>query len=122
MAFAKVAGHWVLNVADRPNGTDLTVVERGVRSGEVIQSYVNNHPPDEVVPVVAGRSLGWPYCNPDQDENHPRGSLSNIPFVADALANPGGSPAAIAAELVGLLVMSAWGSRSRLSVASCRAT
>jgi glucose/arabinose dehydrogenase len=109
----------------RPNGTDLTVVERAVRNGEglalapdgvvwtavnnrdnipypfhqpyggyrdafgkVIQSYVNNHPPDEVVPVVAGRNLGWPYCNPDQDQNDPRGSLSNIPFVADALTNP----------------------------------
>ena len=92
----------------RPNGTDLRVVERGVRNGEglavapdglvwtavnnrdnipypfhrryrghrdafglVIQSYVNNHPPDEVVPVVPGRNLGWPYCNPDQDENDP---------------------------------------------------
>ncbi len=112
----------------RPNGTHLTVVERGVRNGEglalapdgvvwtavnnrdnipypfhrpygghsdgfglVIQSYVNNHPPDEVVPVVAGRNLGWPYCNPDQDDNHPAGSLANIPFVADALTDPGGS-------------------------------
>ncbi len=112
----------------RPNGTHLTVVERGVRNGEglalapngvvwtavnnrdnipypfhrayggysnafgqVIQSYVNNHPPDEVAPVVAGRNLGWPYCNPDQDKNHPRGSLANIPFVADALTNPGGT-------------------------------
>jgi glucose/arabinose dehydrogenase len=112
----------------RPNGTHLTVAERGVRNGEglalapngvvwtavnnrdnipypfhrayggygdafgqVIQSYVNNHPPDEVAPVTAGRNLGWPYCNPDQDENHPRGSLANIPFVADALTNPGGT-------------------------------
>jgi glucose/arabinose dehydrogenase len=58
--------------------------------GKVIQAYVNNHPPDEVVPVVAGRNLGWPYCNPDQDENHPAGSLQNIPFVADAVTNPGG--------------------------------
>ncbi len=110
----------------RPDGTHLTVVERGVRNGEglalapdgvvwtavnerdnipypfhrpygghrdafglVMQSYVNNHPPDEVVPVVAGRNLGWPYCNPDQDENDPRGSLANIPFVADALTNRG---------------------------------
>ena len=111
----------------RPDGTHLTVVERGVRNGEglalapdgvvwtavnnrdnipyplhqpygghsdafglVIQSYVNDHPPDEVVPVVAGRNLGWPYCDPDQDENHPAGSLTNIPFVANALTNPGG--------------------------------
>jgi glucose/arabinose dehydrogenase len=56
--------------------------------GLVIQSYVNNHPPDGVVPVVAGGNLGWPYCNPDQDENRPAGSLTAIPFVADALTNP----------------------------------
>jgi hypothetical protein len=28
--------------------------------GQVIQDYVNNHPPGEVVPVTAGRDLGWP--------------------------------------------------------------
>jgi glucose/arabinose dehydrogenase len=55
--------------------------------GKVIQAYVNNHPPDEVVPVVAGRNLGWPYCDPDQDENKPRGSLASIPLVANALTN-----------------------------------
>jgi glucose/arabinose dehydrogenase len=59
--------------------------------GQVIQSFVNDHPPDEVVPVTAGRDLGWPYCNPDQDTNHPAGSLAGVPFVADALTNPGGS-------------------------------
>jgi glucose/arabinose dehydrogenase len=58
--------------------------------GKVIQAYVNEHPPDEVVPVVAGRDLGWPYCDPDQDKNHPRGSLANVPLVPDALTNPGG--------------------------------
>jgi glucose/arabinose dehydrogenase len=102
----------------RPNGTDLTVVERGVRNGEglavapdgavwtavnerdnipypspggqVIQSYVNNHPPDEVVPVTRGRDLGWPYCDPDQDRGHPAGSLADIPLVADSGTNPTG--------------------------------
>jgi glucose/arabinose dehydrogenase len=58
--------------------------------GQVIQAYVNEHPPDEVVPVTAGRDLGWPYCDPDQDENHPAGSLAAVPFVPDALTNPGG--------------------------------
>jgi len=114
-------------MAVQPNGTDLHVVENGVRNGEglavapdgtvwtavnnrdnipypfhrayggykdafgkVIQAYVNNHPPDEVLPVTQSRDLGWPYCNPDQDLNHPGGSLANVPFVADALTNPGG--------------------------------
>ena len=58
--------------------------------GKVIQAYVNNQPPDEVLPVTQGRDLGWPYCNPDQDLNHPAGSLANVPFVSDALTNPGG--------------------------------
>ncbi len=30
----------------------------GQPRGQVIQDYVNNHPPDEVVPVTAGRDLG----------------------------------------------------------------
>ncbi|HEY3902951.1 MAG TPA: hypothetical protein VGM14_03445 [Streptosporangiaceae bacterium] len=58
--------------------------------GLVIQAYVNNHPPDEVVPVTQGRDLGWPYCNPDQDVNHTAGSLAAIPLVRDSLTNPRG--------------------------------
>jgi glucose/arabinose dehydrogenase len=59
--------------------------------GQVIRAYVNNHPPDEVVPVTAGRDLGWPYCDPDQDDSHPAGSLAGIPLVANAVTNPGGA-------------------------------
>jgi glucose/arabinose dehydrogenase len=114
-------------MAVSPDGSDLRVVERGVRNGEglavapdggvwtavnerdnvpdpsngpaagyadafglVIQAYVNNHPPDEVVPVTAGRDLGWPYCDPDQDRSHPPGSLASIQLVPDAVTNPGG--------------------------------
>jgi len=58
--------------------------------GQVIQAYVNEHPPDEVAAVTAGRDLGWPYCNPDQDRNHPAGSLADVPFVPDSATNPGG--------------------------------
>jgi glucose/arabinose dehydrogenase len=57
--------------------------------GLVIQAYVNEHPSDEVVRVTRGRDLGWPYCNPDPDENHPAGSLADVPLVADAITNPG---------------------------------
>jgi glucose/arabinose dehydrogenase len=134
-------------MAVRPDGTDLRVVERGVRNGEglavapngtvwtavnerdnipyptdnayggysnafgqVIQAYVNNHPPDEVVPVTAGRDLGWPYCDPDQDDNSPAGSLADVPLVANALTNPGGTKlhcAALAPVEVGLPAHSA---------------
>jgi glucose/arabinose dehydrogenase len=59
--------------------------------GQVIQAYVNNHPPDEVVPVTQGRDLGWPYCNPDPDLATPAGSDANVPFIADAVTNSGGS-------------------------------
>lgn len=58
--------------------------------GLVIRRFVNEHPPDEVVQVVDGRDLGWPYCDPDQDLNHPPGSLANLPFVANAATNPTG--------------------------------
>jgi glucose/arabinose dehydrogenase len=114
-------------MAVSPDGTDLRMVERGVRNGEglavapdgtvwtavnerdnipypshgpygtysdamgqVIQGYVNNHPPDEVVPVTAARDLGWPYCDPDQDDSQPAGSLANVPLIPDAATNPGG--------------------------------
>ena len=59
--------------------------------GQVIQAYINEHPPDEVVPVTAGRDLGWPYCDPDPDENRPAGSLANVPLVANSQTNPGGA-------------------------------
>jgi glucose/arabinose dehydrogenase len=73
--------------------------------GQVIQAYVNNHPPDEVAAVTAGRDLGWPYCNPDQDDNHPAGSLADVPLIPDAVTNPGGKKmdcAALAPIEVGL--------------------
>jgi glucose/arabinose dehydrogenase len=115
-------------MAVNPDGSDLRVVETGVRNGEglavapdgsvwtavnerdnipypfhsayagksdafgrVIRAYVDEHPPDEVVPVVPGRDLGWPYCNPDQDENRPPGSLADIPLVPDSVTNPDGT-------------------------------
>ena len=134
-------------MAMRPDGTDLRVVERGVRNGEglavapdgsvwtavnerdnipypshaayagesdafgkVIQSYVNNHPTDEVVPVTAGRDLGWPYCDPDQDNSKPAGSLTDVPLVPNSVTNPGGTKlncAALAPVEVGLPAHSA---------------
>jgi glucose/arabinose dehydrogenase len=57
--------------------------------GQVISTYVDEHPVDEVVPVTAGRDVGWPYCDPDQDVSHPAGSLADMPFVADSVTNLG---------------------------------
>ncbi|MFT3865559.1 MAG: hypothetical protein QM729_14915 [Solirubrobacterales bacterium] len=58
--------------------------------GQVIRSYVDNHPPDEVVPVSQGRDLGWPLCNPEQGKSTPKGSLANVPLIPDSVTNPGG--------------------------------
>jgi glucose/arabinose dehydrogenase len=78
--------------------------------GRVIQAYVNNHPPDEVVPVTASRDLGWPYCDPDQDDSKPAGSLADVPLVPNSVTNPGGTKlncAALAPIEVGLPAHSA---------------
>ncbi|HVV88889.1 MAG TPA: hypothetical protein VHB53_00210 [Solirubrobacterales bacterium] len=58
--------------------------------GQVIRSYVDDHPPDEVVPVVQGRDLGWPLCNPEQGKSTPPGSLADVPLIPDSVTNPGG--------------------------------
>jgi glucose/arabinose dehydrogenase len=62
---------------------------------QVITTYVNNHPSDELAKLTPGRNLGWPYCNPDPDVI-PGSATSalrygNLPFDADAQTNPKGS-------------------------------
>ena len=111
-------------LAVAPDGTVWTAVNERTTSptrrtalrgysdafGQVIRGYVNNHPPDEVVPVTAGRDLGWPYCDPDQDDNQPAGSLADVPLVPDAVTNPSGNRlncAALAPVQVGLPAHSA---------------
>jgi glucose/arabinose dehydrogenase len=63
---------------------------QGEAFGQVIRSYVDDHPPDEVVPVGQGRDLGWPLCNPEQGKSSPPGSLADIPLVPDSVTNPDG--------------------------------
>jgi glucose/arabinose dehydrogenase len=62
--------------------------------GRQIQSYVNNHPPDEVARLTPGRNLGWPFCDPDPDLDPGRSgsptSYANMRFDADVQTNPGG--------------------------------
>ena len=54
--------------------------------GKVIQSYVDNHPPEEFIKVRDGGNYGWPYCNPNPD-NGP----NNMPFDRDVQNNPDGT-------------------------------
>jgi glucose/arabinose dehydrogenase len=63
--------------------------------GQVIASYVNDHPPDELAKLTEGRNLGWPYCDPDPDVT-PGSATSalqyaNLPFDRDAQTNPRGT-------------------------------
>jgi glucose/arabinose dehydrogenase len=55
--------------------------------GKVLQQYVNDHPVDEIAKVVAGRDLGWPFCNPDQDLSTGGDLLGAMRFRADTVTN-----------------------------------
>jgi glucose/arabinose dehydrogenase len=63
--------------------------------GQVIGEYVNEHPPDEVARLSAGRNLGWPYCNPDPDvkPGDPKSKFryANMAFDVDVQTNASGS-------------------------------
>lgn len=54
--------------------------------GKVMQAYVDNHPPEEVIRVRAGGNYGWPFCNPNPDAG-----LRNMPFDRDVQNNADGS-------------------------------
>lgn len=62
--------------------------------GRVVRSYVNEHPPDEVARLTAGRNLGWPYCDPDPDVHPGRAGTplndADMGLIADQQTNPGG--------------------------------
>jgi glucose/arabinose dehydrogenase len=66
----------------------------GSAQGEVLESYVADHPAEPVAKLTPGRDLGWPYCNPDPDVEPgiPGTALDHTapPFVADIETNPGG--------------------------------
>ncbi len=53
--------------------------------GKVLQSYVDNHPPEEFTYVQDGGNYGWPFCNPNPDN-----TLVNMPFDRDYQLNPNG--------------------------------
>lgn len=58
--------------------------------GQIIPSYVDNHPPDELIHLRDGGNYGWPYCNPNPDGP---GGLFDMPFDRDVDTNRDGSAA-----------------------------
>ena len=56
--------------------------------GKVMQSYVDNHPPDEFTRVRSGGNYGWPFCNPNPDS--PSG-MNDMPFDRDVQMNADGT-------------------------------
>ena len=58
--------------------------------GQVIPSYVDNHPPDELIGLRDGGNYGWPFCNPDPDT--PVGMFA-MPFDRDYDTNASGAAA-----------------------------
>jgi glucose/arabinose dehydrogenase len=73
-------------LAFAPDGSLWTAVNNrdniaNPQTGQVEQSYVNDHPPEEVARLWKGRDLGWPTCNPEPDSDT---------FTPDFQTNPGG--------------------------------
>ncbi len=65
------------------NGRDNTPYPHNDQSGnygQVIQSYVDNHPPEIFTSVRDGGDYGWPYCNPTGDS--PSG-YNDMPYDND---------------------------------------
>jgi glucose/arabinose dehydrogenase len=58
--------------------------------GTFVESYGNDHPTDQIVKVLPGRDLGWPYCNPDQDLSTGSDLLASMRFRADTETNANG--------------------------------
>jgi hypothetical protein len=56
--------------------------------GKVLQSYVDDNPPEEFVHVQQGADYGWPYANPDPST---AAGLNAMPFAPDFHNNPGWS-------------------------------
>ena len=55
--------------------------------GEVMQSYVDNHPPDEFTSVEEGGNYGWPFCNPNPGTES---GYTLMPFDREVALNPDG--------------------------------
>ncbi len=56
--------------------------------GRVMQSYVDNHPPDEFTRVRDAGNYGWPFCNPNPDGAT---GVNDMPFDRDVEMNADGT-------------------------------
>ena len=56
--------------------------------GQVITSWVDDHPPEEFTRVRLGGNYGWPYCNPNPDT---QSGLVNMPYDRDYNTNRNGT-------------------------------
>lgn len=54
--------------------------------GKVVQSYVDNNPPEGFTLVRDGGNYGWPFCNSDA-----RQGMDDMPLVKDVQLNPNGA-------------------------------
>jgi glucose/arabinose dehydrogenase len=73
------------------NGRDNTpypLQDNTGQYGQVINSYVDNHPPDLFTKVVDGGNYGWPFANPTPDTST---GLDNMPFDLDYDTNRDGA-------------------------------
>ena len=75
-------------LAVAPDGSIWTAVNNRDNApdpdGNVDTQYVNEHPPEALARLTAGRELGWPFCNPD-------GGPADLPFIRDMSTNADGS-------------------------------
>ncbi len=58
--------------------------------GQIIPSYVDDHPPDTLIRLRDGGDYGWPFCNPDPDS---ASGLFDMPLDRDFDTNRDGSAA-----------------------------
>jgi glucose/arabinose dehydrogenase len=102
-------------LAIAPDGTLFTAVNQDDEQpypfhdageyGQVVRSYVNENPVDQVSRLTPGTELGWPLCVPDI-----RRGVTEVPFVDDPEFNAHGKSldcAALPPTMVGLPAHSA---------------
>ncbi|MFJ4220340.1 PQQ-dependent sugar dehydrogenase [Curtobacterium luteum] len=75
--------------------------------GKRVQSYVDEHPNDQVTRIARGTELGWPFCQPD---SRGKSDLLDLGYVDDPTNNPDGKSldcSTVSRTMVGLPAHSA---------------